>query len=91
MKLSKANTQIANTLQEQIAHFALIIARRKANCSSLPNFYKDKPVAWYEGALCQTSCILADILMEHNCYEGYIEKTVKCEQHNIEYTYEYFL
>lgn len=92
MKLSKRNLKIAEQLQEQIEHYALIVARRKANCPYLPDWFKDKPIAWYEGAQAAATGTLTSILMSHNCYAGFRERTVKNEQFKVEYTFEeYFL
>ncbi|MAI08873.1 MAG: hypothetical protein CMF61_07950 [Magnetococcales bacterium] len=92
MKLSKRNLKIVEQLQEQIEHHALIVARRKANCPYLPDWFKDKPVAWHEGAQATAAGTLNAILMEHGCYSGFRERTVENAQFKVKYTFEdYYL
>ena len=90
MKLSKRNLKIVKQLQEQIEHHALIIARIKAECPYLPAWFKDKPVAWYEGAQEAAAGTLNSILMEHGCYNGFRTTHAKRKQFNVEYRYDYY-
>ena len=92
MKLSNRNLIIVKQLQEQIEHQALVIARRKANCPYLPDWFKNKPIAWHEGVQSQAAATISTILMSHNCYAGFRERTAKNEQFKVEYTFEeYYL
>lgn len=86
MKLSKRNIDLVEQLEEQIEHHALIIARKKADCPYLPDWFKDKPTAWYEGALAMCEGHLNSLLMKHNCYQGFSTVAVKNEQFKVEYT-----
>ena len=90
MKLSKQNLQIVSELQEQIEHHALIIARKKANCRYLPEWFKEKTIEWHEGAQGAAAGALSNILMKHNCYTGFNIRKEKSEQFNVEYEYELY-
>lgn len=85
MKLSKRNVKLINQLVEQIEHHALIIARKKANCRYLPDWFQEKPVAWYEGAMAACEGHLTSVLMEHNCYQGFRSYPVYNEQFKVNY------
>jgi hypothetical protein len=90
MKLSKANLKTARDLLKSAHHFSLIIARRNANCEFLPEWFKEKPIAWYEGAMALTYASLDTLLMNNKSYHGYTIRTVTDKQFGIEHVIHHY-
>lgn len=85
MKLSKRLLKIVKQHQDTADHQACILARRQADCPYLPDWFKDKHDAWYEGNIAANYAALDTILMAHNCYNGFWYKDVVSEQFKVKY------
>lgn len=70
-KLSRLNIKVIDRLQNSAISYASIIARRQAGDPSLPEWYLDKPIAFYEGMLAATYGAIEEILHTSNAYRGY--------------------
>lgn len=58
-------------VQERIEHFASIITRHKNNDPSLPKWFSDKPVSYYQGLLFGAYTQMEDSLHDYNAYRGF--------------------
>jgi len=56
---------------EQIPHLVSVIRRKQSKDLSLPHWYYNKPIAYYEGLLQGAYATIEQILMAHNQYKGY--------------------
>lgn len=87
-KLSKANIAIIEKLQESIMENAKMVARMKGGCENIPEWFSEKPVAYYEGLQAAHEGALSMILMDHNAYRGFQEVT--CEVLGFTATYNHY-
>ncbi len=72
MKTVNINTaKLLTRLHENALHFYQIADRRRRNCEHLPKWFKDKPLAWYEGQLAQTYATIETMLEIENAYKGF--------------------
>ena len=85
MELSKRLKKIIATQFEAMVENKKIAARIENNCDKLPDWFKDKPASYYHGLADARASIIESILMEHNCYNGFRERTH--EVFGFEYTY----
>lgn len=58
-------------VQERIEFIAKTITRHKANDPSLPTWFSDKPVAYYQGLLFGAYTQMEDSLRDYNAYNGF--------------------
>jgi len=75
INMAKLPIKIAALIQqvndEQIPHQCSIIRRHKAGDESLPRWYTDKPVEYYEGLLDSCYAMIEQILHAYNAYAGF--------------------
>jgi hypothetical protein len=72
MKLPARIAKLVNQVNdEQIPHLASIIRRHKAYDESLPTWYRDQHVKYYEGLLWGAFATIEQLLMAYNCYHGF--------------------
>ncbi len=58
-------------VHQRIEWFAGIITRHKASDPSLPKWFSNKPVAYYQGLLFGAYTQVEDILNDYNAYKGF--------------------
>jgi len=85
MKLSKKMLKVVTDLMNTVDHQSCILARRQADCQYLPDWFKDKDDAWYQGSIAANNAAIDTILMANRCYKGYCIKTVENDQFKVKY------
>ena len=77
MAISKAWRKQLESLQNvTVPHLIDVIVRHIANDSTLPDYFTDKPVAYYEGLLVGTYSQIENVLRIYSVYNGYSIKSV---------------
>lgn len=77
MPMSKAwHRQLAVLQGETVPHLISVITRRIDDEASLPSYFTDKPISYYEGLLAGTYSQIENILHVYNKYNGYSFKIV---------------
>lgn len=78
----KVKEKLVVVNNERIPHYANIIRRKKANDPSLPHWWEEKPVAYYEGLLHGAYTYIEDMLFAYNCYKGFSENKEGVRDYN---------